>query len=213
MYSLLGLLTRSCKSTRRHALEIMNNLVYLRDACFELTSINMPIDICALSSSWLGTQCLRSTSAIDSVRVLHPLKLQDPFLSSIFRSKIVFYSTAFIGQVRLTTADYSTGKTTDDSNIVLNTGSRSNFGRIKRIFKVNNAEPLFYIHTISNLTQFQCAASSNTYQYSDICTGSPNDGDSYIFISITGIVEKCVFYQNTEGNYTFYRFPNLQESS
>lgn len=208
-----GLLTRSCKSTRRHALEMMNNLVYLRDACFELTNIDMPFDVRALSSSWLGIQCWRSTSTIDQIRVLHPLTLQDPFLSSVFHGNIVFYSTAFVGHVRFTTTDYSKGKIADDSNIVFNVGSRNNFGRITRIFRVNDAEALFYVHTISESTAFQCTTSANSYQYPDICITSPSGDDSYVFISAKDIVEKCVYYQNTEAYCTFYRFPNLQESS
>jgi hypothetical protein len=49
----LWLLTRSCKSTRRHAIEIMNNLMYLRDACFEAMSIYMHMGIRKLISPWL----------------------------------------------------------------------------------------------------------------------------------------------------------------
>ena len=213
IFSPLGLLTRSCKGTRRHALEIMNNLVYLRDACFELTNIDMPINICALSSSWLGVRYWRLPSAIAHIRVLHSSTLQDPFLSSVFHGNIVFYSTAYIGHIRFTTTDYAKGKTADDSSIVFNVGPGNHFGRIQRIFKVNDAEPLFYVHTVSNFTEFRCATSSKSYEYPDICIGSLRESESYVFISAKDIVEKCVYYQNTEDCCTFYRFPNLQESS
>ena len=113
-------------------------MMYLRDACFELLNNDMPANLCLLSSTWLNLQCPSTKSSTDHVRVLHPSKLQDSFLSSVFLGIIVCYSTAFIGQVRFTTANYAKHKTADDSNIVYKIGSLENFGRIQRILTVNN---------------------------------------------------------------------------
>jgi hypothetical protein len=97
--------------------------------------------------------------------------------------------------LRYTTIDYARGKVSDDSDIIFKTGSKPTFGRIRRIFKVNKGEPLFYVETISNLSDFEFIDSSNRYKFSTIQTGSFADGANNVFITAQGIVEKCVFYQ------------------
>ncbi|CAF1241589.1 unnamed protein product [Adineta steineri] len=207
------LLTRSCKSTRRHAIEIMNNLIYLRDAHFELKNNSMCMNLRELISSWLHIRCSSSTSLTNPVRTLHSIKITDKFLSSIFRGAIVYYSTAFIGQVRLTTTHYAKNKVTDDSSIIFKIGSKEIFGRIHRIFTVNDAEPIFYINVLSNTTDFKCKTITDTYKYSHIRTGSFDDQTSGVFISANDFVEKCVFYERKNKICTFYRYPNLEECS
>ncbi|CAF4361359.1 unnamed protein product, partial [Rotaria sp. Silwood2] len=93
--------------------------------------------------------------AKDSVRALHPVETNDQTLNSIFPGKIVYYSTAFIGQVRFTTSHYARNKVSDDSSIIFKTGSKENFGRIRRIFTVNGAEPMFYVDTLPSMTAFK----------------------------------------------------------
>ena len=114
-----GLLTRSCKSTRRHSIEIMNSLMYLRDACYRLMDIDMHHGLREISSSWLHMTSSNSGSSKDNVTTLHQLRITDPFLNSIFRGDIVCYATAFIGQVRFTTTKYAWHKVTDDSSMIL----------------------------------------------------------------------------------------------
>ena len=103
-------------------------MVYLHDACFELTASNIPADIYTLTSSWLRVQFRSSFSTIDQVRALHPLTIQDPVISAVFHGNISFYSTVFIRDIRSTTTDYSPGKISDDSNIIFTTNYRYHFG-------------------------------------------------------------------------------------
>jgi hypothetical protein len=122
-------------------------------------------------------------------------------------------STAFIGKVRFTISDLARNKVIDDSNIIFKTGTEENFGRIRRIFKVNDGDPVFYVDVVSIMSDFQLSASGTVYEYSNIRTGSYTEGTNSVFISGEHIVEKCVFYERANKLCTFFRFPNLQESS
>ena len=170
-FSLPDLLTRSCRSARRHALETMNNMMYLRDACFEVMNIDMHPDLRELSLSWLDMKLGCSVPPNIHVRVLHAIKVTDRSLNTIFRGDITYYSTACIGQTRFTTTTQAKNKVADDSCIMFRDDSRQSFGRIRRIFTVNDREPLFYIDTMLAVIDFQCTTSTNIYHYPYICTG------------------------------------------
>ncbi|CAF2107921.1 unnamed protein product [Rotaria magnacalcarata] len=209
----LGVLTRSSKGTRRHATEMMNNLMYLRDACFESMKPDMNKVLHKLISPWLHMTNSYSNATKYSVRTLHPLNTSDQAISSIFPGEIVYYSTAFIDQVRFTTYDYARNKVADDSSIIFTTGSEENFGRIRCIFSINDAEPMFYVDVVSNMTAFTCRTTTDVYSYSNIQTGLSSDNTNSILISAKDIIEKCVFYERSDKICTFYRFPNLEECS
>jgi hypothetical protein len=155
--------------------------MYLRDACFELAQAQMPFNLHVLPSTWLNFEPPSSVLPVDHIRVLHPSQLDNSVLESTFRGDTENYSTAFVGRVRYTTVHYSNGTVSGDSNIVIKTGSRSNFGRIRRIFQVNKGETLFNVETVSNLSNFQCTESNNHYHYQNIRSGSFSDGTSHIF--------------------------------
>jgi len=173
----------------------------------------MPSNLRGLVSSWLDLRRMASISSINDIRVLHPCKSDNALLKTIFRGKLVYYSTAYIGQVRYTTSNQARDKVIDDSNIIFKTSTEENFGRIRHIFTVNDGQPIFYIDTISNMANFRCATATNVYRYSNIRKGSYAEGMSTVFISGAQIVEKCVLYEHDNQMYTFFRFPNLQESS
>jgi hypothetical protein len=187
--------------------------MYLRDACFELMDVDIHMGLRELISPWLHTSCSYSDSSKDSVRALHPIIIVDQIYNSIFRGDIVYYSTMFIGKVRFTTTDYARNKVSDDSSIIFKTSSKERFGRIRRIFTVNGAVPMFYIDLLSETKDFECMTSTDAYTYSNIETGSFGEERNTAFISAGDIVEKCVFYERNNRVCTFYRFPNLEECS
>ena len=78
----------------------MNNLRYLRDARYGLIDVDMHHGLRELPSSWLHMTSSNSVSLKDSVTTLPQVQTTDPFLNSIFRSDIVYYSATFIGRVR-----------------------------------------------------------------------------------------------------------------
>ena len=187
--------------------------MYLRDAHFEVIQPDMHMGLRQLTSNWLHVPVSESLLSKDCVRVLHPIYINDPFFRSIFPGVIIYYSTAFIGRVRFTTIDYAREKTSEDASIVFKTGSQENFGRIRRIFTVNAGEPVFYVDIMSTVVDFECSTTNNTYSYSNIRTGSFNENTNSVFVSACDILEKCVFYERYNKLCTFYRFPNLEESS
>jgi len=191
----------------------MNNLMYLRDTCFQVIQGDMHSGLRDLTSSWLHISYSNSISPENYIRVLHLINIIDQLFNTIFSGNIIYYSTAFIGRVRFTTTDYVRNKVTDDSSIIFKIGSKDNFGRIRRIFTVNNAQPLFYVDVISKMIDFQCETSTDRYSYSNIQTGSLDDEPNSVFINVNDIVQKCVFFERENKLCTFYRFPNLEESS
>lgn len=210
--SSVGLLTRSSKSTRRHALEILNNMMYLRDACFELTTTDIPSSLRSLISSWLKMEPCDLYSSGNHIRVLHSLDCEDPLLSSLFTGDITYYSTAFIGKVRFTTSDYAMNKVADDSNIVFKIGDEQSWGCIRRIFRVNHNEPVFYVAVAKNLVPFQCHTPGHVYNYANIQTGVYDEEPTNVFLTSKHVIEKCVRYERDDGVSTFFRYPSLQGS-
>ncbi|CAF1316218.1 unnamed protein product [Adineta ricciae] len=119
--------------------------MHLRDACFELKVGQMHSGLHKLASKWLHISDSYVASSNDCVKLLHPLEITDNVLSTIFMGGIDFYSTVFIHGIRFTSADYAQGKVGDDSSIIFKTGLQENFGRIRRIFTVNDTGPIFYV--------------------------------------------------------------------
>jgi hypothetical protein len=77
----------------------MNNLIYFRDACFEMIRVDMHLGLRKLTSSWSHMSCSDSVSAKDYIRVLHPIETTDKLFNSIFFGDIVYYTTVFVGRV------------------------------------------------------------------------------------------------------------------
>lgn len=191
----------------------MTNLRYLRDACFELMHVDCKSDFYKLVSPWLHINDSSAADQIYSARVLHSVDIIDAFFDSIFTGSIAYYSTIYIRDVRFTTADYARGKISNDSFVVFKDGSQSSFGRIRRIFVVNDSDTMLHVSVLHDITYFQCEIATGTQSYRQIQTGTLDDETNNLFINPSAVVEKCVCYERPKKRYTFYRFPNLQESS
>ena len=173
----------------------MKNLMYCCDTCSKSMSIAMASGLHALSLSWLDIHCPYSTSSADRICLLHPMNVNDPVLESIFQGSITFYSTIFIKEVRFTTAEYACGKRSDNSNFIFKADANESFGKIRRILKVNDSEPIFYVGIVPHLVPIGTSIESD------------------VLVNVNDIIEKCVLYERLIGSVTFDRFPNLQESS
>ena len=124
--------------------------------------IDMNVEIRNLISPWLHMKSLNSIISKDSIRILHPVEIVDHFFNSIFPGDIKYYSTAFIGKVRFTTSRYARNKVSDDSSIIFKVNQEESFGRIRRIFTVNDENPIFYVDVISDNVNFQCKTTNST---------------------------------------------------
>lgn len=191
----------------------MNNLIYLRDAYIEILDGKMHKGLQQLASNWLNLSASEFLPFKNVIRVLHPVSIKDASFSFIFSGNIEYYSTVFIGRVRFTTTAYARGKVADDASIVFKTGSTENFGRIRRIFTVDKKEPILYVTVMSTPLEFQSSTNNNTYSYSNIVTDTLDENSNNIFVSASDIIEKCVFYERHNKICTFYKYPNLAESS
>ncbi|CAF2083284.1 unnamed protein product [Rotaria magnacalcarata] len=210
--SLLGLLTRSTKSTSRHALEMMNNLLYLRDAHLHLRDP----EICASLGKFLLSlinNCHTADQSSPLIKVQHLLNISDPRITELFSGAVQFYSSVFIGRIRLTTSNYSRKKNPDDSSIVYRAGDEVHYGRIDRIFTVDGGDVLFQIFSLASSTHFTCETADEEYDYNEIEMGMISAGTTTCIIKAKQIIEKCVFYLQPNSYATFVRFPNLVESS
>ncbi|CAF2155936.1 unnamed protein product [Rotaria magnacalcarata] len=210
--SLLGLLTRSTKSTSRHALEMMNNLLYLRDAHLHLRDP----EICASLGKFLLSlinNCHTADQSSPLIKVQHLLNISDPRITELFSGAVQFYSSVFIGRIRLTTSNYSRKKNADDSSIVYRAGDEVHYGRIDRIFTVDGGDVLFQIFSLASSTHFTCETADEEYDYNEIEMGMISAGTTTCIIKAKQIIEKCVFYLQPNSYATFVRFPNLVESS
>ena len=91
--------------------------------------------------------------------------------------------------------EYARGEVTDDSSIILKTGSNKSFGRIRRIFRVNDAKPIFYVDVISEMADVECATPADVYSCPTIQTGVSEKGQSRVFVEIVAL-SKSVFFIN-----------------
>ena len=206
----LGLLTRSTKSTRRHALEMISNLLHLRDAYFHFNDVHMNKKLREFSMN-LMNQTPNQTSRL--VEPHHLIQIHDSDLQDLFTGKISFYSSAYIGKVRLTTSNYCRKKYFDDSSIIYKAGDELHFGRIHRILSVDNGNIVFQVFSLSESIGFRCDDEGDEFIYDGIQTGMISSGTDKHLINADQVVEKCAFIQQHNGKVTFIRFPNLEQSS
>jgi hypothetical protein len=190
----------------------MNNLLYLRDAYFHLTDPEMHYSMHEFLSALINNHHTVEQSS-SFVQPRHLLNISDPRISILFSGTITFYSTVFIGRIRFTTSKYCHRKSSDDSSIVYRAGKEVHFGRIHRIFTVDDGDVLFEIFTLASSTHFSCETADEQFYYDEIQMGMIASGTTTCIIKADQIIEKCVFYLQPNSYATFIRFPNLEESS
>ena len=208
-------MTRTCKSTRRHALEIMNNLTILRDAHHHLMDPEMDSTLAELIRTWMSRHDNYDNDR-SIYKMMHRLEESDRIVRLAFHtSSIIFYSTAFIKSVRFTTWSYACGKSTNDSCILFASGQRKLFGRISSIFTLSDHhEPTFRVQVLSNRKLIEYYIDDDTMdEFIGMQSGQLSD-ESYLIVRATDILEKCASFRHVSARtFTLMRFPNLTESS
>jgi len=190
----------------------MNNLLYLRDACFHLTDPEMDYSMHEFLSTLINNHhTVEQPSSL--VHARHLLDISDPRISLLFSGTITFYSTVFIGRIRFTTSKYCHKKLSDDSSIVYRAGKDIHFGHIHRIFTVDGGDALFEIFTLASSTHFTCETADGQFYYDEIQMSMIASGTTTCIIKADRSTEKCVFYLQRNSYATFVRFPNLEKSS
>jgi hypothetical protein len=208
-------MTRTCKSTRQHAVEIASNLALLREAHYHLMDPDIDYRLVGLIRTWLTRRCKHDDGRL-ILKLIHRSRQIDRDICLVFNtSSITFYSTAFIGHVRFTTWKYANGKATDDSCIMFRSTQTQMFGRISSIFTVDEqTEPLFKIQVLTNSKALEYYIGDDTIdEFTGIQNGCLDDAN-YSLVRAGDILDKCVSFQCSQTKtFTLMRFPNLEESS
>lgn len=211
-FSLIGLLTRSTKSTRRHALEIIANLQLMQQAyCYisngNVFSVSFRRYLAALTNSTTDRN-------LPNIKLRHSSKCKDNLVLLYFpHSKIIFHNTLHFGRLRLSTRAYGDKKLSDDSNIIFMLNGDEYPGRIRSIFTIDGDGPYLLVAYLQSLDTFSCQVDINeTFHYPYIRYTS-NKNWTYIPIHVKDCVEKIVFFDNQKGIYYFFRFPTLEHCS
>lgn len=205
-FTILGLITRTCNSTRKHAIEIINTIVQLRETCRLIDTPHVRPKLQHLLSTWV---LRRSLTMDNQIRLLHQIKSRSvTFISRMWTNKkIDYYSTLYIGHVRITTAAFADQKATDDSSILIKINGIDQFAVVKEIFCVDGEDSFVQACCLSAAKSFECSTSSAKFSFNNIQHGSM--GNDFI-VSTKNIVEKCVRIEYPSASVlTFIRFPSL----
>ena len=206
----IGVVTRTCNSTRQHAIEIINTITQLRDLSQFVNTDDTRPELHELLSSWI----LRRPSRVKKeTRLLHQLPNRSvPSISIMWRNqRISYYSTVYIGHVRVTTAALARGKRANDSSIIVRINRIEHFAVVEEIFSVDERDAFLRVCCLSKNRSFVCSTGKTQITFDAIQRGSMGDD---CVVPLRNFVEKCVRIDHSAPcSVTFVRFPNLCDSS
>lgn len=138
-----------CNSTRQHSIEIINTIVHLRDLSRFISTIDIRPQLRIFLSTWV---LQRPFHLRKETRLLHQLKNRSVRLISTMwkNKKISYYSTIYIGHVRLTTAAFARGKWMNDSSILVKINGIEHFAIVKEIFSVEKQDSFLQVFKLSS---------------------------------------------------------------
>lgn len=209
----IGGLTRTCKSTRRHAEEMISNIRTLQHAYQHLNDPNM--------NDTFRQQLLLLVPGkknIDKNIIYGHHKTNKPnSLATILfpQNTLTFFNKLQIGNLKFCTYMNAVSKHGDDSTILFRTSQNILYmGRIQSIFTVIETNEIFLLIEYPIFTDyFTCPLSNGSnYRYSYIQSCTKKNFTSRL-IKPTDVIEKCVYFEHPSGKCQFMRFPNLQHSS
>lgn len=189
---------------------MINTIVQLKDLSQFINTINIRPQLQVFLSTWI----LRRPSHVrKETRLLHQAKNRSVSLISIMwnNRKISYYSTIYIGHVRVTTAAYAHRKRTDDSSIIVNINGIEHFAVVKEIFSVEGQNSFLQVCCLSNNRSFTCSSNKTQFNFKGIQQGAMGND---CIVPASNFIEKCVRVDHPlTSSITFIRFPNLCDSS
>ncbi|CAF1483780.1 unnamed protein product [Rotaria sordida] len=199
-------------SLEKPAKNINDSVKVFERHLFHLGDSQMDYSLHKFLSSLINDHETNQRSSV-FIQPQYPVNISDPQISTLFSSKITYYSTAFIGGIRFTISNYCHKRSTDDSSIVYRASDEVHFGPIHRIFTVDDGEVLFQIFSLSSSFDFTCEVNDEQFYYDEIEIGTITSETTTCIIKAEQIIEKRAFYLQSNGRATFIRFPNLEEHS
>ena len=189
---------------------MMRTISQLRKASQIINTAPIRPGLQYLLSTWL----LRHPSRVnDRTRLLHQIKHRSvPSITAAWKEQwIDYYSTAYVGYVRLTTADSSRKRRSDDSSIIVKLDGVEHFAVTEEIFCINGTENFLMVLCLMNGEPFGCSLETGRFSFPNIQRGSM---DNPRFVPLDHFVEKCVRVgPSSASDVIFIRFPNLCGSS
>ena len=182
----------------------------MREACQFASSTDIRPELQDLLSKWI----LRRPSRVNrQIRLLHPLPNRSILLVSIMwnNKQIRYYSTIYIGHVRVTTVAFANEKKMNDSSIIVKVNEIEQFAVVKEIFSVEENGSFLQVCCLSESRSFNCTTDKTQLSFKNIQQGKLGND---CLVSANDFVEKCVRIDHPSTPLvTFVRFPNLCESS
>ena len=192
------------------SLKIINTIFQLRKAC-QLTYAS---DIRALLQDLLLIWIARRPSRVNkNIRLLHlQANRLVPVMSTMWNnSEILFYSTVYIGHVRVTSAAIARGKKMNDSSVVVKIGAVEQFGIVNEIFHVKGYGSFLQVWCLLGARSFEFSTQNTQLSFENIQQGTLGND---CFIPLNNFIEKCVRIDHSSNCLmTFVWFPNLYENS
>ena len=115
---------------------MINNVLYLKNACFHLIHPEMCSSLRELLLNLINN-CHAADQPSSSIQLRHKLNIDDSRISELFSGTIQFYSTALVGQARFATSCYYRRKNADDSSVVYQIDNEVRIGCIHQMFTVD----------------------------------------------------------------------------
>lgn len=125
--------------------------------------------------------------------------------------QIAYYSTIYIGHVRLTTNDFARGKRTDDSSAIVRINEIEHFVVVREIFSIDDQHSFLLVRCLAHSTPFVCQTKQSRLTFTGIQRGLLGND---CLVPTNNFVEKCVRIDHpATSSATFVRFPSLYDSS
>ncbi|CAF3872548.1 unnamed protein product [Rotaria magnacalcarata] len=217
--NVLGLITSTVHSTRRHECEIHNNLKILRSALIEFDRSSFNNSLKRFINIAQSTKRSFLLSSINENQAVH-YRQEDlnknvlVELQHILRQKdLKLFKTCYIFTNRLSVMVYCSSSQKDDSCLSFLLAGKPSIGFIQNIIQVRRRELLLRICKVNIRDQLCLNFDRKKISCPNIFHGDI-DIDNNVFIKPEAIIEKIVYTYNKQLKcYVFCRIPNLCESS
>ncbi|CAF3728993.1 unnamed protein product [Rotaria socialis] len=217
--NVLGLITSTVHSTRRHECEIHNNLKILRSALIEFDRSSFNSNLKRFINI---TQSTKRSFLLSSINENQTVQYRQEDLNenvrvelqNILRQKdLKLFKTCYIFTNRFSVMVYCSSSQKDDSCLLFLLAGKPSIGFIQNIIQVRRRELLLRICKVNIRDQLCLTFDQNKISCPNIFHGDI-DINNYVFIKSEAIIEKIVYtYNNQLKCYVFCRIPNLCESS
>ena len=210
--SLLGMIMRTIKSTRREEVEMIGNLNLFRSACFHLHDSTMNTNIKFYMENMISVRGYHASES-NLVRPMHPTPAIDRISTIFSNQNLRFFTSCKIGNNRYTTVHYSQSEVADDSAVIFRLGDQLQFGLIKSIFADEDNDILLELWPLSNAKDLTIVTTNKNIRIPSIQEGLLKNNNNFNYVSPGDIIEKCVYCRNKPNKVIFFRYPSLEGGS